>query len=208
MKIPLLLPCECGLTQTIHIDADESSFDWTCDRCKENHSCFFDNEFTKSDKILRRAGAECKQEEFAISIILSALAFECELSRLFMKWKDIEALRRNEHFDAEAAGEELRNLRSIKKKISFISTYLDPTGIDDVVRQTPAIEKHLKAVPTLKVGELIDGLEKVIFYPRNEIMHLGRTNQTKTQAMQALNASQIGLWICQELDHRKRSGPG
>ena len=96
MKIPLKLKCtKCDTQARVRIHLNATSFDWKCPNCGLDHPSFFATNVTMGYLILERSRDEYFERDYSMSIVMAAMAFECELSRLFGKWRK---------FDTEMAG--------------------------------------------------------------------------------------------------------
>jgi hypothetical protein len=92
LKVPLPLQCtQCSAPETVRIHLDTDSFEWTCPKCGFEHPSFLAYELTIGWRLLLRSRYEINSEkDFAMGIVMAAMAFEAELSRLFVKWKMID----------------------------------------------------------------------------------------------------------------------
>lgn len=91
MKVPLRIPCcECGIAEPVDIHLNDDSAAWVCSKGHHNDGIFA-LDFTVGYKILAKSEYELSaRRDFSMSIVFSAMSFECELSRLFGKWTNIE----------------------------------------------------------------------------------------------------------------------
>src|SRR5216683_230458 len=90
MKSSFPIRCQCGHEMVLETVGTDSFKDTSCPKC---HSAIWivDNGFV-STRIFNRSLKELNSSDFTLSIILSAMAVECELARVFVKWNEI-ALR-------------------------------------------------------------------------------------------------------------------
>ncbi len=85
LKVPLALKCSnCGEPGSPKIHIDQTSFDWTCAKCGFVHPSLFGLDVTVGFLPLQRSRYELiTEKDFSMSIVMAAMAFESELSRLF-----------------------------------------------------------------------------------------------------------------------------
>jgi hypothetical protein len=209
MKIPWRIPCgECGTSESVDIHLDDDSPAWVCSKGHHNQG-IFDLEFTVGYKIMAKSEYELSvRRDFSMSIVFCAMALECELSRLFKKWTNIEQslLNRNELKDEEIEGR-LRRMPSIDKRIEAVSKLMSPSGLDAFVTE---MNDDLKATidnefPSLTIGTLAQDFQKMVFWPRNRILHFGYTEYTEPDAARCYSIVNVGLQILSRLDRAKRT---
>jgi hypothetical protein len=80
-------------------------------------------------RILSRTSSELESGDFTLVILLSAMAIECEMSRLFIKWKGIDLMRTTSagmpnQKDEEKWEEEWRKLSRVGKRLDEMSKLL------------------------------------------------------------------------------------
>ena len=91
MKIPLHLnSCDaCGRERTIWINLHDTKFDEKCE-CGKTTPAYLSTDITIGYKLLYRSNHEFRiNKDFSLSIVFSATAFDCELTRLHNKWATI-----------------------------------------------------------------------------------------------------------------------
>src|SRR5579863_7987442 len=55
-----------------------------------------------ADRLLYRSKAEMEEGDYTLSIICSAVAVECALTQVFLKWRGIESLKSLGHLGTES----------------------------------------------------------------------------------------------------------
>src|SRR5258707_4992560 len=88
MKSSFPIRCQCGYEIVLEPVGTDSFKDTSCPNC---HSaiCVVDNGFV-STRVFNKSFSELHSGDFTLSIIFSAMAVECELARVFVKWKEID----------------------------------------------------------------------------------------------------------------------
>lgn len=207
MKIPLHLECsQCHHPAIVKLHLDSTSFDWTCDNCGQYHPSFFGLEVTVGFLLLERSRYELVDEQdFSMSIVLSAMALDAELSRLFRKWTTIEELRANRDLDEEKCETLLRRFKTSKEKITEVSELLYPGGIEAFVGASTDWSRTIsEGFPSLRLGSLASDFQRALFWPRNRILHGGYAKHTEEDAKKCFSIAWLGLRILQNMDHEKR----
>jgi hypothetical protein len=100
----------------------------------------------------------------SLAIVFSAMAFECELSRLFFKCKEIDGLENGSQISDDDIEEELRQFSNIKNKIEKVISLLDQTGITGFVESTSELKDIIdNDFPSLKSRDLSQGFQRQLF---------------------------------------------
>jgi hypothetical protein len=207
MKIPLRVPCDsCKKEELIFINLSDSSFERKCN-CGDVYSGFFGNDVTLGYKILFRSRYELiEREDYALSIVFSAAAFECELSRLHFKWSDITALQTGKQVSDGEFEELLRKYRSIDVKIEEVCKLMDPLGFQEFVKSSTDLRQTVtEGFPSLHLNSLTSDFQQELFWPRNRVLHLADTSFKKAEGVWCFNIATLGLRILEELDKKKRN---
>jgi hypothetical protein len=125
-------------------------------------------------RILSRAAAEIESEDYTLSIILSAMAVECELARLFMKWKEVDFMDKAMPTpqDRETWAEQWRKWVSIAVRFDKVSTLMTGEDLDLFLSHNPGLLKSTNAKYSVGASPK-DFFIKDFFYKRNKIVHQG-----------------------------------
>lgn len=207
MKIPLHFRCDrCGCEDYIFLNLDQSSFETKC-KCADTIPSFFGSNVTIGYKILWRSNYELlEQQDYALSIVLSAMAFDCELTRLHFKWSRIEAIG----LDVDVSDQELEGLlrkyRTIDRKIEGVAKVIDPRGFQAFVNESPELRTIvIEGFPSLSLNSLSKDFQVTLFWPRNRVLHLGDASFSYDDAKRCFNIATLGLRILEAMDEQKRS---
>jgi len=133
------------------------------------------------------------------------MTFECELSQLYVKWKEIEALGNYHKLSDDEKDKLLLQFRSNENKISSIFKYLSEISIENIIQNNPKllqtmIENFTDLNPRKFVKYYCDNL----FKPRNRILHLGIHNYNESDAIKCIKLSRFGLDILKLIDKRRQ----
>lgn len=206
-KIPLQLKCaQCGEPFVHKIHLDKTSFDWTCPKCGFEHPSFLGTEVTIGVLLLERGRHELIQEQdYSMAIVFAAMAFESELSRLFAKWKEIECIPTGAMLNREECERQMRDFKTITRKLEGVSQFLVKSGIDEFVRSRPQLRDSISVnFQSVRVGSLATDFQQHLFWPRNKVLHWGDAKNSYEDAVRCINIASLGLSILREMDARRR----
>ena len=206
MKIPYPFRCEnCGSTDPVEINLARTSPEWVCESCGHKNAGIFHPGFTIGWKILIRSDYELRRrKDHSMSIVLSAMAFDCDLSRLFLKWSEVGELQSGKAPDMEELERKLRGLLPMRRKIETVGRLIDSRGVDDFVQSSEDLQNSMKKLyPAIGVGPLAEDLERSLFWPRNRILHLGEAEFVESEASLCYRLSEFGLNLFETLDRAR-----
>lgn len=209
MKIPIRLKiCECGGETLVWFLLDDTDIRYKCAHCGKEQGLSIHN-LRKAIKIILRAQYELfENKDHSLSIVLSAMAFECDLNRLYKKWKRLESIRERkiflsyEHFD-----DALRRMNRIFDKFKSTTELMTDHGVAGFVNNSPDLQKLISdkfvCVPLEKVKmDLKKAFEKNLFFPRNNIIHSAKQYDEKA-AKCAREFALLGMTILEKMDDAK-----
>jgi hypothetical protein len=143
--------------------------------------------------------------DLTLAVILSAMAFESELSRLHHKCLTIAALQAAREISDEELDELLRKHPNIRDKIDHVACLLHGPGLDHFVAGESDINQIVKeGFPSLHGTSLAEGVQKFLFWPRNRVVHMGRIVRERQEAIIALNVARLGILIFDRMDKKRR----
>lgn len=156
--------------------------------------------------ILRRARYELKSNnDPSLCIVFSAMAVECEVSRLFFRWSRVgQGTQRRRVGDTELE-ERLRTYRSVKRTLEKTAELMHPAGMRNFIVSRSGISRRIATgFPNLDADRFVPIVVKQLFWPRNRILHLGDTAYDVRAATRAFNVASLTLFVYQELNAKKR----
>ena len=163
MKIPLPVRCvECGKDNTPVIPLDVHSLDFTCAHCGYDHHGPFDLRFTIGQRLLRRAAHELRVNvDPSMSIVFSAMALECEVSRLHHKWERIDGLLRMEEIPEDELNERLRRFQNIAAKIEGVAKLMHAPGLEDFIANNEELRDTISnGFQSIQLGSVVKDFQK------------------------------------------------
>lgn len=200
MKTPLPVKCErCGKDNYIQYVLNDTNVKSTCE-CGNQFSYSLGSEFTIGQRILERSTYEFLiNEDYNLSIVFSATAFECELSNLYFKWSSI-----GNNISDQELEKSLKKLRNIKNKIQEVGKLMFSEGFEKFIQSNCEILKNIENdFPSLDKNKLTESFQQQLFRPRNRVLHLGFSGYTKDDAKRCFNIATLGLQIFDKMDKYK-----
>jgi len=206
-KVPLNLNCHnCKEPFTHKVHLGQTSFDWTCPKCGFEHPSFLGLDVTVGVLLLEKSRHELLQEkDFSMTVVFAAMAFESELSRLFLKWKEIEGLTTGAGLDREECERQLRDFKTINRKIEEVSQFLVNSGIDEFVSSKTDLRDQISTgFKSIRLGTLAADFQEHLFWPRNKVLHWGDAKNSYEDAAKAYSIANLGLMILRKMDSDRR----
>ncbi len=163
--------------------------------------------YTIGDRILEKSRWEyLTNADYSMGIVLAAMAVECELARLFFKWRGIELLAERGHrTSTEDLEPQYRKLgTNVAKRIDRVAAMLDPRGLDVFARWSPLAGTIERDHPSLHLGSLAKDIQQALFWPRNRILHDGFTEHAKNDAERCHRIAALVLELLKRLDVARR----
>ena len=124
MKSSLKLKCKCGKVLTLKISGTQRFQNPDCPDCRAP-IWLVDNSVV-STRVFSRSTQELESGDFTLAIILSAMAIECDLARLYMKWKEVDLIlvRTVVQSDKDLWEKEFRDWNSILLRMDKVCAFL------------------------------------------------------------------------------------
>jgi hypothetical protein len=166
-----------------------------------------------ADRLLMRSQAEIHEGDFTMPIICGAMAIEAALTRLFLKWKEIEHGSPTTTTDADKKRWEDEYRKGtgsggFTKSADFVTQYLMKLSYDDFVGKyvKSANDCDLIRAGFAKLSEsdmMASHIHTELFNRRNRVMHWGNVEYQKQDAENALKAAHTALAVLSVIDKQK-----
>ena len=166
-----------------------------------------------ADRLLFRSQSDIDEGDFTVSIICSAIAVECALTQVFLKWKALDHLvtvgRQPTETEQSAHEEEYRKkaLGGFEKSANFLSLFLVGEKYDEFVANFIKGSKTAELIrfgfPQFESEAKSGHIYAKLFAKRNRIMHWGEMGYDKGDASEGLAASATAISVLKAMDHRK-----
>jgi hypothetical protein len=189
MRFTAKVPCQrCGTTITVETTGTDRFPDAKCTACKA--TIYLSDNSTPGLRMLFRSDAESQGGDFTLSVMLTAMAVEAELSFLFFKWKriDLNMAHVNTGIQVTQAHEdawedEYRRQYRIVSKFDAVFQMLTGSAFDAFVASdaqcSQLMSKRHSAAAGVSPAKVV---EENLFWVRNKIMHSGAVDTTKDVA--------------------------
>lgn len=158
-------------------------------------------------KTLNNAWKEFEAGDFTLAIMLSAVAVECELGRVFAKWKSIDSGLLTGSPSAFQKNQWVAEFRyGAFESLDRVCDFLTGQDFDPFVFSrsdlTCAIQERHPASASAK--SLRKFFSTSLFWRRAEIVHGGRTDFGTEDAEEALRCALTLFYIISEMDFARR----
>ena len=200
MKVPIYVKCKkCGEDNYINCILSDTEIKSVC-KCGEGFSFSLSSSITIGERILEKSKYEFKiNKDYNLSIVFAAMAFECELSNLFLIWASM-----NKDISDQELEKLLRKFGGIEKKIQEVSSLMFSGGINNFVENNPKRMNQIKkGFSSLNTKKLSKSLKEKLFWPRNRVLHLGFSGYAEEDAKKCFNIAALALDILSEMHINK-----
>lgn len=205
MIIPLKYQCRnCGNEDWIKIQQEDSHFNYDCP-CGRRGSVYLGQTYNISEKLLERSWYEYENnQDYTLSIILAAMAFESQISRFYVRTQEILKSKNGNEVsreDFKKWEEDLRSMNGVANKIQRISEILVLGGLERYVKDNDELRAFLEErFPSLDIDNLAVSLQKELFWPRNEILHYGKSHHTAENALKCINIAAVSMRLFNDME--------
>lgn len=201
MKFPIIVPCRTCGAEFATVGFDEKDFPPVfCPACK---AAIFPQEppsiSVAATRLLLRSQTEIDGGDPTVSIICSAMAVEAAFAQTFIRWKKIEErVHQPDEKQLEEWEDEYKNRTRgrFEKSADFISNLLTRKTFEEFtaifITKSELAGERLE----LKLSHICNSL----FEKRNHIMHRGKIDHSKDDALGALAAAQNVIFILEAMD--------
>lgn len=204
MKFSFPVPCNCGETFSVHVTGTQFPEDAKCPKCNSIIWLVAPLGNLVGMAILGRANAEVQNGDWTIAIVLSAMAVECDMAYLFMKWNRVELMgtREPNDSDEEAWEIEWRKILGVAPRLDKVSSLLTGKPFDSFLAHEGKLLRSLHACcpASAAVASPKDFFIKELFHKRNRVVHFGEINFQSTDAEICLRLATMLTQILRAID--------
>jgi len=135
------------------------------------------------------------------------MAFETEQLRLYRKWHSIEKITYN---DSKYADKEVREIfrqaKGVKDTINkTIRKITDMSFNEYIARDTDLVKSMKEIYPEFNGKDPLSYFHKIIFKPRNDIIHGCYYSHSEKDAVAVYNMAYNGVVILHSIDKERRN---
>jgi len=204
MKFSFPVPCNCGETFAVYVIGTQFPEDAQCPKCNSTIWLVPPLGNLVGMAILGRANAEVQGGDWTIAIVLCAMAVECDMAYLFMKWNRVElmAIRDPNGTDEEAWETEWRKILGVAPRLDKVSSLLTGKPFDLFLSQESRLLQslHMRCTASTAVESPKEFFIKELFHKRNKIVHFGEINFQKADAEMCLRLATTLTQILRAMD--------
>ena len=186
MKTSASVICGCGQTIIVEAVGTRVAEEDLCPNC---HAVLWFVEPLGNfagQLIISRSWTELKNGDWTLTIVLGAMAVECEMARLYMKWNEIDLLNTRPANDADREGweERWRKFFAIGTKLDKVSELLTGQPFDSFLSQNSGLLRAVQAqYSTITASRSTKKyFEDELFKRRNRVVHRGEIDFPQADA--------------------------
>jgi len=204
MNFSMSIRCPCGTALVLEGGAVSLFPDTSCAAC--NAVIWFSEDGLVRTRALVKAWKELQSEDFILGIVFSAVAVECELGRVFTKWKNIDSGLTTKCPGVSNRNEWIGALSTcgILQRLDRVSDFLTGQSFDAFLGSGLAQsirERHPKSVA---LKSLRGFFNQELFWKRDQIVHRGRIDFGSGAAEDAFESALTLFQIISEMDFSRR----
>jgi hypothetical protein len=193
------LPVPCSHCGKVNYSKASGTGGFSTVTCECGHTTAVVGEFANfvTDRLYIKSGSEFAGGDYTLTILLAAMACECEMSFQFTKWRGLDSKNWFVPAEIEAYEREYARLFSLEKKVNAVAQLLVSEQFDDFVISHPllnGINQSGSSSPALQY------FKEKIFNVRNAIIHSGKIDSRKEEAEEALIAARQFVGVLRQMD--------
>ncbi len=202
MKSSFPIRCKCGHEMVLETTGTQSFNDTYCPKCR-SAIWIFDSGFV-STRIFNKSWMELHSGDFTLAIIFSAMAVECELARVFVKWKEIDLGVPADvtQSDRDSWDAELRRWVKIAVRLDKVCEFITGQDFDAFVANQGKLSKSIQERHPDSAGcsSFKKFFEEQLFWKRNVVVHLGKIDFGQSDAEVCRRTAETLFQIITEMD--------
>lgn len=198
--------CPCGTALVLESEAVSLFPDTSCAAC--NAVIWFSEDGLVRTRTLIKAWKELQSQDFILGIVFSAVGVECELGRVFTKWKNIDSGLTTKRSRVSNQNQWIGALSTcgILQRLDRVSDFLTGQSFDAFLGGQSSLtqsmhERHPKSVP---VKSLRAFFNQNLFWKKDQIVHRGRIDFGSGDAEEAFKSALTLFQIISEMDFSRR----
>jgi len=208
MKFTFLVPCRCGEKLPVTVTGTQFPNDAQCHKCHSTIWLVKPLGNIAGKAIHARASAELEKGDWTLAIVLSAMAVECDLAYLFMKWSRIDLMSERMPTDADEEKWEAQwrdNARTVAARFDRVSGLLTGEPFDAFLSHNAGLLEpvHIRRPPSKTTDSPKNFFITELFHKRNRIVHFGEIDFRRTDAEMGITLSITLSKILAEMDAQR-----
>jgi hypothetical protein len=209
MKFSFPATCGCGETFPVNVRGTQFPKSAHCPKCHSSIWLIEPLGNVVGMAILGRAATELQSGDWTLAIVLGAMAVECDMAYLFMKWKGIDLMNTRKPADTDRDEWEKQwreGARTIAARLDKVSGLLAGQPFDSFLAQNGGLLKPIhtqfpasKSEPSPKKVFITE-----LFHKRNKIVHFGEINFPQADAEMCLTLATTLSQVLSAMDAQRR----
>lgn len=207
MKFSFAVKCGCGETFAVDVTGTQFPKSAQCSKC---HSMIWLVEplgNVVGMAILARAATELTNGDWTLAIVLGAMAVECDLVYLFMKWKRIDLVSTGmlSNADEEEWEKQWRDdARTIAARLDKVSSLLTGKPFDSFLSHNAELLQTVQTWYPKNAASQKDFFIKGLFHRRNRVVHFGDIDFKQADAEMCVTLATTLSQILTGMDAQRR----
>jgi hypothetical protein len=198
--------CQCSTVVVLETGVNSLFANTNCPAC--NVSIWVTEDGLVRTRTLDKAWKELRSQDFILAVIFSALAVECELARVFMKWKYIDMSLTGTRPSTAQEDQWLGCLRTCGtlQRLDRVCRFLTGESFDAFLgKQTALIQSlHERHPESVSASSLRAFFCQNLFSKRDQIVHRGKTDFENAEAEGSLKSALTFFQIISEMEFNRR----
>lgn len=206
MNIKIQIPCTCGKIIEGQFNVIDRSLKASCPDCGVIDNAFVDPSFTIGDALVCYA-ENVLSNDTNFAILLSGMAIDCYLSRLFYKGRIIEELMKP-NYNPEVAQitiqKESIRIGDFLEKVKKIEQLLFPNGTKVFLDSHSELKQEItKGFPSLNSDEFPMSVRDQVMWKRNNIIHVSQHTYSIEDAFKTIQQAKMFIKVFKAMDKEK-----
>ncbi len=209
MKFSFPVTCGCGETFLVNVSGTQLPKSTECPKCHLTIWLVEPLGNVVGMAILGRSETELKNGDWTLTIVLGAMAVECELVYLFMRWNRIDVMLVRNPNDADDDGWEEQwrdDVRTVAARLDKVSSLLTGQPFNLFLSQNSALLQavHARYPAAESAASPKEFFVKELFHKRNRIVHFGKTDFQQPDAEMCFTLATTLSQILAAMDEQRR----
>ena len=208
MKFSFPVTCGCGETFPVNVSGAQFHKYAHCPKCHSSIWLVEPLGNVVGMAILGRAASEVQNGDWTLAIVLGAMAVECDMAYLFMKWKgvDLETRTPGEADHEEWEKQWREEVRTVAARLDKVSGLLTGQAFDSFLAQNAALlmPVHKRYPASTSEPSPKKFFIAELFHKRNRIVHFGEINFQQADAEMCLTCATSLSQILSAMDAQRR----
>lgn len=198
--------CQCGKALVLETNSITLFPDTYCPGC--NASIWRVDDGLVRTRILNTGWTELKSGNFTLAIILSATAVECELGRVFIKWRNIEEMLLSPNPRRRDQDSWTRAIRScaIVRRLDRVCHFLTGEKFDPFIAHQSELAQSVRERHPESIGFSSNKafFDKHLFWNADRIITMGKADFESTETEECFKSALTLFQIISEMDFNRQ----